>query len=572
MKKIFLVLIALLSVQNVVFSQVSLKSQQDQKKGSWYKQSPDSRSYGIGLDKAKELLKNKTIKKTPVVAIIGSGIDAEHEALKHAIWINPKEQANGVDDDRNGYVDDFNGWNFIANNDGDEMTNTVNNADKEWLRLKDKYADYIYNGKEYYTYRNNKKVILPPPSNMLEYNYFLNLLRSRHSMLGPLYAGYVFSNDTKVYVESWDKMLDKAYPGRNRLGYTFDEIQKTIIYEGAPNDSIRDIHFTLVYIYMGFLKGKANENAYWKYAYENFTGKQTIASKTKFDNLVKDEDLEQRKRIVGDNPADLNSIHYGTNNLMTSNSHPNTAIAGIIAGENKKNNFAGIFPEAKIMTLVTNAVKGDPFAKDLVLAIRYAVDNGADVVLMPQQEIYYSPTEKEWIFDAIKYAEKKGVLVVVPVWNNGMNMDMDLYKYYPSKDMNPKSRLSNLITVACTDSLGNPMHLTNYGMKEVDFFAPGQYIYSSIPGDIYLFGNSKSLGAAVTAGSVALIKAYFPKMKPADLRKLLISNVTNVADKEVSLTIVRDGKEQQEQFIHSQLSASGGILNLEKAVKHLLKK
>lgn len=52
----------------------------------------------------------------PVVAVIDSGMDMDHEALGDALWVNPNEIAgNGVDDDGNGYVDDINGWDFVQN-------------------------------------------------------------------------------------------------------------------------------------------------------------------------------------------------------------------------------------------------------------------------------------------------------------------------------------------------------------------------------------------------------------------------------------------------------------------------
>ncbi|MFN8332390.1 MAG: S8 family serine peptidase [Saprospiraceae bacterium] len=52
--------------------------------------------------------------KTVVVAVIDSGVDAEHEDLKSVMWTNPGEvPGNGVDDDHNGYIDDVHGWNLL---------------------------------------------------------------------------------------------------------------------------------------------------------------------------------------------------------------------------------------------------------------------------------------------------------------------------------------------------------------------------------------------------------------------------------------------------------------------------
>src|SRR6478752_7775391 len=74
--------------------------------------------YGISLDKAYNFVKGK--KSTPViVAVIDSGIDTTHEDLKSILWTNTKEiPGNGIDDDRNGYVDDVHGWNFLGGRDG----------------------------------------------------------------------------------------------------------------------------------------------------------------------------------------------------------------------------------------------------------------------------------------------------------------------------------------------------------------------------------------------------------------------------------------------------------------------
>jgi len=59
--------------------------------------------------------------KDIVVAILDTGVDYEHEDLSANMWHNPGEiPDNGIDDDGNGYVDDYYGWNFVDNN-GDPM-------------------------------------------------------------------------------------------------------------------------------------------------------------------------------------------------------------------------------------------------------------------------------------------------------------------------------------------------------------------------------------------------------------------------------------------------------------------
>ena len=74
---------------------------------------------GMSVDKAyAEIIKNKK-GKSVIVAVIDSGIDIDHEDLDDVIWTNRKEiPNNGKDDDKNGYVDDVHGWNFLGGKDG----------------------------------------------------------------------------------------------------------------------------------------------------------------------------------------------------------------------------------------------------------------------------------------------------------------------------------------------------------------------------------------------------------------------------------------------------------------------
>src|SRR5260221_905207 len=73
--------------------------------------------FGISADKAYQLLKEKKPKHV-LVAVIDGGIDTVHEDLRTVIWNNPKVQKNGKQN-KNGYVNDFHGWNFIGGAKGD---------------------------------------------------------------------------------------------------------------------------------------------------------------------------------------------------------------------------------------------------------------------------------------------------------------------------------------------------------------------------------------------------------------------------------------------------------------------
>jgi subtilisin family serine protease len=87
---------------------------------------------GMSVDKVySELLKNKKATKI-VVGVIDSGLDIDHEDLKGKIWTNTKEiPGNNIDDDKNGFVDDVHGWNFLgeATNENLELTRIVKKGD-----------------------------------------------------------------------------------------------------------------------------------------------------------------------------------------------------------------------------------------------------------------------------------------------------------------------------------------------------------------------------------------------------------------------------------------------------------
>src|SRR5215213_7783279 len=91
---------------------------------------------GISVERAyRELLAGKTPKQTTVVAIIDNGIDTTHADLRPSLWSNTKEVAgNKQDDDKNGYVDDVRGWNFIGGGDGKNVHFDTFEVTREYAR------------------------------------------------------------------------------------------------------------------------------------------------------------------------------------------------------------------------------------------------------------------------------------------------------------------------------------------------------------------------------------------------------------------------------------------------------
>ena len=202
--------------------------------------------------------------------------------------------------------------------------------------------------------------------------------------------------------------------------------------------------------------------------------------------------------------------------------------------------------------------------KDMALAIRYAVDHGSDVIVLPQQNTLYPEEQKAWMSEALRYAESKGVLVIVPVWE--LSRDLAKQTFFPNRWIDGNKELTNLIVVAPSDKNGNPSMNSNYGAKELDLFAPGVNIYSTYMGDTYKVGSGVGLASASVAGVAALIKGYYPNLTGAQIRNILLENVTSRKGVEVEKGIIVDGKQTQDLFLFEDLCLSGGILNAYQAI------
>ena len=557
MKKYFLLLMASACI-SVADAQL-IKQNEEQKKQAdldWYNCSFDKDGvYGAEVNKAYDFLKGKKIKKRPVVALIVSGMDIEHEDLKQAIWVNPKEKADGKDNDKNGLVDDINGWNFLGGKDGQVMEATMREGDREFLRLKDKYADYIFDGKNYNKVIDGKLTKVADPENIEEYNYYRNQVLPESPMAGT-YSGWQLTYVLKAYADKFDQMMKERFPGKE-----LTEADFSICYDPkAPRDSLSEVSFMMCA--MGFGVYKTDK---WETVYAGIkSGAQIEQAKAEYERKVGQFGADGRKDIIGDNYLDINDNKYGNNVLLTADAAIGTMEAGIIVAK-RENGLGGngIMDQAEIMTLRV-AANGEPYLKDIALAIRYAVDHQADIIMLPVQNTLYPEDQKKWISEALEYAESKGVFCVTPAWEGAQ--DLAVETYYPNRWMTGKKELTNLMVVCSSDKNGNPSMNSNYGAKEVDLYAPGMEIYSTYTGDTYQSGTGLGLAAATTVGVAALIKAYYPHLTGTQIRNILLETVTSRKDAEVEKGIIVDGKPTQDLFLFGDLCLSGGIINAYQAV------
>ena len=557
MKKYFLLLMASACI-SVADAQL-IKQNEEQKKQAdldWYNCSFDKDGvYGAEVNKAYDFLKGKKIKKRPVVALIGSGMDIEHEDLKQAIWVNPKEKADGKDNDKNGLGYDINGWNFLGGKDGQVMEATMREGDREFLRLKDKYADYIFDGKNYNKVIDGKLTKVADPENIEEYNYYRNQVLPESPMAGT-YSGWQLTYVLKAYADKFDQMMKERFPGKE-----LTEADFSICYDPkAPRDSLSEVSFMMCA--MGFGVYKTDK---WETVYAGIkSGAQIEQAKAEYERKVGQFGADGRKDIIGDNYLDINDNKYGNNVLLTADAAIGTMEAGIIVAK-RENGLGGngIMDQAEIMTLRV-AANGEPYLKDIALAIRYAVDHQADIIMLPVQNTLYPEDQKKWISEALEYAESKGVFCVTPAWEGAQ--DLAVETYYPNRWMTGKKELTNLMVVCSSDKNGNPSMNSNYGAKEVDLYAPGMEIYSTYTGDTYQSGTGLGLAAATTVGVAALIKAYYPHLTGTQIRNILLETVTSRKDAEVEKGIIVDGKPTQDLFLFGDLCLSGGIINAYQAV------
>lgn len=513
------------------FAQTSVK---DVPKGWHLKDFAKDGYYGISLDKAYEFVKDKK-SQTVIVAVIDSGVDTTHEDLKSVLWTNKKEiPGNGVDDDNNGYVDDIYGWNFIGGKDG----RNVKEDSYEVARVYHKYKAAFKNvdpstlskeDKENYTmWKRAEKEIF---GSSQESGMQLLILRRT-------YEGAVKSDSILRKA-----MVKEVYSGNELEAFmaTTDEAKKaksTFIYFFKANNSMEMTNKSFLDEFDEYLSGEE---------------KKTQAAEK--------APLNYRADIVKDNYGDFNDRFYGNNDVMANTPFHGTHVSGIIGAVRKNGKgIDGIADNVRIMT-IRAVPDGDEHDKDIALGIRYAVDNGAKIINMSFGKSF-SP-EKYWIDEAVKYADTKGVLLVHAAGNSAANLDSS--DNFPTANFNGgKMKASNWITVGASGDVkagGVVASFSNYGKNEVDVFAPGVKIYSSVPGG-NTYGNAQgtSMASPVVAGTAAFILQYFPTLTPQQLKYVIETSAVKTTEKVIN-------PETGKPVLLSDLSITGGVINAYEAAK-----
>jgi len=271
------------------------------------------------------------------------------------------------------------------------------------------------------------------------------------------------------------------------------------------------------------------------------------------------ENFDSRK-IVGDNYNNVYEKGYGNNDVTGPDALHGTHVAGIIAA-NRKNNLgiAGIADNVKIMSVRT-VPNGDERDKDVANAIIYAVDNGASVINMSFGKSF-SP-QKEAVDKAVKYAEKKGVLLVHAAGNDGEDIDKE--NNFPTRKYLDGKEAKNWIEIGASSYGADDdfvASFSNYGKKGVDVFAPGVEIYSTVPDNHYLIEQGTSMAAPMVTGIAAMLMSYFPELSAEEVKDI-IKKSTRKFD---GLKVVEPGTKKKVEL--SDLSNTGGLVNAYEAVR-----
>lgn len=493
----------------------------------------DNKIQGVSSNKTyNSLLKGKP-SRTIIVAVIDSGVDIDHEDLQGKIWINEDEiPDNGVDDDKNGYIDDVNGWNFIGGKNGEHVSKDTYELTREYVRLKSKF-DKVNENK---VRKKDKK----------EYQYWVKVKKDFEETSEKSNQQYQFYLGIYNNTVRFSKLL------KNYLDT--DHLTIEIVNGIDSNDKIIREAKDIISLILQNVGEDADFEAVagsLQQAVDHYGDQVNYAYNTEFDP----------RHIVGDNYDNLYEQFYGNNDVIGPDAGHGTHVAGIIAA-NRNNDIGtrGIAENVKIM-VIRAVPDGDERDKDVANAIRYAVDNGAHIINMSFGKGYSNG--KEAVDKAVQYAVQKGVLIVHAAGNDSDNLD-ETENYPTRKYLNSSNQAANWLEIGASswgDDENFVGNFSNYGKTAVDFFSPGVQVYSTTPGNNYEYFNGTSMAAPATSGVAAILMSYYPELTAFQVKDLLI----NSSRKFDNLMVKLPGTEDEIEF--SKLSVTGGMVNVYEAVK-----
>jgi len=481
---------------------------------------------GMSVQRTYDEIIKKNKGQKVIVGVIDSGVDAEHEDLKNVLWTNRGEiPGNGIDDDANGYIDDIHGWNFLGDIVEEKM---------EFVRIMERLAPQ-FEGKE-------ESAI--STADREDYELYLEVKaeyqkEKMEALQNKTQYEGIYSQLSMAH--------QKAVAKLNKEDYTADDL-KTLQDEANLQQEVGMLTYMLSFgeTIPDLLKDI-------KEGVDYFSNKMEYHLNT----------TEDFRKKLGDDPYDINDTGHGNNQVAgpdpeKKDAKHGTHVAGVIAAE--RNNGKGMNGVAQnVEILIARAVPdGDEYDKDIALAIRYAVDNGAKVINTSFGK-YYSPNP-EWVYDAIKYAAEKDVLIVNAAGNDAYDLDNYEKLVYPNDQTDNYTEIAdNFLTVGALNYVyGEEMIavFSNYGKSNVDVFAPGVKIYATTPNNEYEYMQGTSFASPAVAGVAAMLRSYFPQLTAAQVKKIIMDSGLAVSKSVIV------GGEGEDIRPFSELSKSGKMVNM----------
>ncbi|WP_162200462.1 S8 family serine peptidase [Kordia jejudonensis] len=484
---------------------------------------------GISLEKAYEFLKGKKSEKV-IVAVIDTELNIDHEDLKNQIWTNKDEVPNNnIDDDNNGYIDDIHGWNYVGSTEGNSRSKYYGHF--EYVRIIKKYDSLFKNivsVKE--VHENRKREFVLYQKAYIAYNKRLKKAETNLEDHIVAKKRFIFGEKvlTKYLPESEEPYNISQLDSLKQKLKDQDEIEKLdrLIHYKKHKNTLRSIN-NRISLY-----------------------RETIDYQLNFD-------FDERS-LTNDNTNDLNDAPYGNNKIQGFQvfSH-STKISSVIAATRNDTLVEGINDKVQLMPL-SISVAGNEHDKDIALAIRYAVDNGARVINMSIGKNF--SLHPEWVYEALAYAEKHDVLVVTSSGNDGYNLDKK--NNYPNDAIDGKEFLKNFIKVGNTSYKVDSIlvdNSSNYGKKEVDIFAPGTKI-PCLNRLRMTTDTGTSLSSAVVSGMASLLFSYYPNLTASEVKQIIMESGVSY-DIMVLKPYANGEKRDPNKVPFSSLSKSGKIVN-----------
>jgi cell wall-associated protease len=481
---------------------------------------------GTSLNRAYHDIIKKEKGKEIIVAVIDTDINIYHEDLKPAIWINKKEiPNNGKDDDNNGYIDDIHGWNFLGNAKEENIIYANTEPTRILRKLKKKYISYPnFNGN-----KADSLLYVKATKEYINNKEELNNLKK-----------YTVDNLSK-YKESTKQLVKKF----NKSDFTVGELD-SLYKKNKDNDPL--LSDNILDMRMFTRLGK------------NYKALQIDSIKIEDKFRTTYNEVFYDRNITGDNEFDINDTHYGNNNVWKNAkwTYHGTIVSGVL-GANRANKIGieGFSDQIKIMPILAIPIGGYEHDKDVALAIRYAVNNGAKIINMSFGKTMSA--YPELVKEAFLYAQKHNVLLIAGSGNDSSNNDIKSFYPIDYDEQTGIEFCDNFIKVGAVTLDGDTNFLapfTNYGKKTVDIFASGYFLKTTDAEGGYSYRDGTSMASPIVCGVAALVWSHYPKLTAMQIKQIILDSGISY-----DLQVQVPGEKDNVTKPFREMSKSGKVVN-----------